>query len=159
MPSYDDIAASYNELHGSEQAEKALIISQHLQTSETDTILDVGCGSGLGSQYLKGKKTGLEPSKELAKQCPFKTLIGKAEELPFKDKSFDVCVCVSAIHNFDDPEKGLAEIERVTVRDVAIALQKRSTKAKDIEKMINKIFKVVETIDQRNDKIFICNAR
>jgi ubiquinone/menaquinone biosynthesis C-methylase UbiE len=159
MAEYDDIASSYNELHGSEQAMKAMIIATHLHTTASDDILDVGCGTGLGSQFLKGNKTGIEPSEGLAKQCPFKTLIGKAEELPFKDKSFDVTVCVSAVHNFDDVEKGLSEIARVTKRDVAITVLKRSKKAATTDKLLRKIFDIKEVIEQANDKIYIGRVR
>jgi ubiquinone/menaquinone biosynthesis C-methylase UbiE len=159
MPTYDDIAPSYNELHGTEQSDKAYIIANHLQTKETDKVLDVGCGTGLGSQYIKGRKTGVEPSQGLAKQCPFKVVIGKAEKLPFKDKSFDVTVCVSAVHNFDNPKKGLEEINRVTKRAVAITVLKKSRKFKDIVKLIKNIFDIKQIIDQTNDKIYIADIR
>ncbi|MEK6822251.1 MAG: hypothetical protein AABY13_00355, partial [Nanoarchaeota archaeon] len=62
MTGYDHLAPGYNALHGEEQADKARIIAAHLQTSASDTILDVGCGSGLGSQFMKGIKTGIDPS-------------------------------------------------------------------------------------------------
>lgn len=159
MPSYDDIAASYNTLHGQEQEEKAIIIAAHLRTTAKDRILDVGCGTGLGSRHLKGQTTGIEPSEGLARQCPFKTLIGKAEALPFPDKSFDVTVCVSAVHNFDDPAQGLREIARVTRRSAGITVLKKSRKASAIGRLIRRLFDVITVIDEAHDKIFICDVR
>ena len=108
---------------------------------------------------MKGIKTGIDPSTELLKQCPFTTVLGNAENLPFPDKSFDVTICVSAVHNFDDPKKGLQEIARVTRRQVAISVLKKSKNAAAIERMIREVFDVTDVIDQRNDKILIANVR
>jgi len=159
MAEYDALAGSYNELHGQEQAEKARIIAGRLGSTAGDTILDVGCGSGLGGQYLEGKITGIDPSAELLKQCPIKAVQGVAEDLPFADNSFDFAICVSAVHNFTDAEKGLKEIARVTRQKVAITLLKKAAKYEEIKAHIERIFEVTDIIDQTNDKIFIVNVR
>jgi ubiquinone/menaquinone biosynthesis C-methylase UbiE len=162
MATYDDISSSYNELHGEEQAGKAAIIAAHLTILPTDKVIDVGCGTGLGSQFIAGKAkeiVGIDTSKELIKHCPFPAVIAKAEDIPYDDEYFDVAVCVSAVHNFDDVEAGLKEISRVTKREAAITVLKKSAKAREIEKQIRQIFIVKETVDDEHDKIFIVNTR
>lgn len=159
MASYDDIAPGYNELHGAEQARKAQIIAQHLTTTKNDKILDVGCGTGLGSKFLHGAKTGIDTSHGLLRECPFPAVVGKAESLPFDDKSFDVTVCVTALHNFDDARKALAEMARVTKRELAVTILKKSPKATVLEAMVNDMLDVLTAIDDTHDKIFIAQPR
>jgi ubiquinone/menaquinone biosynthesis C-methylase UbiE len=159
---YDAIASGYNELHGAEQASKAAIIAEHLRVLRTDKVIDVGCGTGLGAQFIAGKAAsiiGIDPSKELVKQCPFPAIVGTAENIPYDDKYFDIAICVSAVHNFDDIEAGLREIARVTKREAAITVLKKSAKAAMIEKKIRAIFIVKETLDNEHDTIFICKIR
>lgn len=160
--SYDSIAPGYNELHGAEQASKAALIGAHLRVLRTDKVIDVGCGTGLGAQFIAGKAEsiiGIDPSKELVKQCPFPAIVGTAENIPYDDKHFDVAICVSAAHNFDNVEAGLREIARVTKREAAITVLKKSAKAKTIATLIRKIFIVKEELDDEHDTIFICGIK
>ncbi len=159
---YDAIASAYNELHGDEQLRKISLISSSLEIRNTDKVLDVGCGTGLSGGWLKGRVeeiTGVEPSSELAKQCPYKTVISKGESLPFPDKSFDVVLCVSALHNFDDFLKGLDEIRRVMIRSAVITVLKKSAKCAEMEMAINETFSITDDEDDPLDKIFICGLR
>jgi len=92
-------------------------------------ILDVGIGTGLTSIFLakklsnKCKITGIEPSEEmvnfakinLKKENLGNTIslkMGKGEEIPFKNGSFDLTVSTFALRHMEI-EKALKEIRRI----------------------------------------------
>ncbi len=77
-------------------------------------ILDVGCGTG---QHLKYGSIGIDislPMLEEARKKGFKKIVqGSAEELPFKDESFDSVLCIFTVLNLCDYIKTIKEIYRV----------------------------------------------
>ncbi|MFH1439948.1 MAG: methyltransferase domain-containing protein [Candidatus Woesearchaeota archaeon] len=152
---YNQISKGYNELHKEEQFKKLNIINKHLKVKKTDKLLDVGCGTGISSDF-DCKVTGIDPSKELLKQNKGKTILGKAENLPFKDNSFDIVIAVTSIHNFDDIENGLKEIKRVGKDKFIFSILKRSKKFNEINSLLNKHFKVNKAIEEEKDIIFFC---
>ena len=154
MNYYNTIAASYNELHGEEQIKKAKVILEHLTVKKTDELLDVGCGTGIATLLFYCENIGIDPSAELVKQCKFKAMVGKAEELPFPDKSFDIVISLTVIHHCD-VDKALAEIKRVAKRDVVITVLKKSKTAKEIVEKIKKMFTIVKELEEEKDIILI----
>ncbi|MBI4371686.1 MAG: class I SAM-dependent methyltransferase [Elusimicrobia bacterium] len=99
-------------------------MSRHYGLQPGARILDVGCGKGFLLYDLRravpdSKAAGLDVSAyavENAKEevRPF-LQVGRAEKLPFPDKSFDFVVSVNALHNLRNYElhDALREIERV----------------------------------------------
>ena len=162
MTYYDEIAKTYDELHKEEQIKKIQIILDEDLVRHTDTVLDVGCGTGFSLDYFNAKKIiGIDPAEKLIKQYSGKNkiILGCSENLPFKDKEFDVVVSFTAIQNFDDLEKGLEEIKRVGKNKFGLTFLKRSFKAKLIEDAIRKIFSEfkIKKIEEEKDFIFIVN--
>ncbi len=155
MTYYDEIAASYEKLHGEEQLQKAKIILQNLKIKPTDSLLDVGCGTASYLSIFPCKKTGIDPSKELLKQATIPVIQGTAEALPFADNSFDIVISLTAIHHAN-PKKAVAEMFRVAKRDIVISVLKKSVNFKAIEAEIRKHrpFKIVE---ESHDIIFFCS--
>ena len=123
----------------------------------TGRILDIGCGSGLSAKVFDCEITGIDPSEELLKQCPFKTIKANAESIPFPDKSFDVVIAVTSMHNFNNIEAGLKEIKRVGKDLFALTVLKKSPKKDSIINLIKKHFKIKKEIDEEKDLIFICS--
>jgi ubiquinone/menaquinone biosynthesis C-methylase UbiE len=157
MNYYNSISSGYDELHKEEQLKKLKIIKENITVK--DSLLDVGCGTGFSLDLFDvPKKIGLDPSRELLKQCKHKAIVGKAEELPFEDDSFDTVISVTAVQNFDDIEKGLKEIKRVAKRQVVVSVLKKSEKAELVDKLVNSIFDVWKTIEEDKDIIYFCEV-
>ncbi|MBI4144411.1 methyltransferase domain-containing protein [Candidatus Woesearchaeota archaeon] len=154
MEYYDEIAPGYNALYGEEQKKKARKVQELLQITPEETVLDIGCGSGIATTELGGKKTGIDPSLALIKQAKFPVVHGKAEQLPFKDKSFDNVVCMTAIHHFDT-NKALLEIKRVAKNKIAISVLKNAKNFGTIASAISAVFQSVQQFDTEKDTIFI----
>jgi SAM-dependent methyltransferase len=84
-----------------------------------ETALDVASGGGHVARRLREAEIsvvtvdpapGMEPD-----------VVSRGEDLPFADGSFDVVVCRVAAHHFDDVEKGVHEMARVS-RDRVIVV-------------------------------------
>lgn len=146
---YNTIAPSYNELHGKEQLKKLELIKQFI---DSDSILDVGCGTGIASPE---GSVGVDPSYELLKYNPNKFVVGHAEKLPFKNKSFDIITCMTAIHHFE-LEKALDEIERVAKKKVIISVLRKAKEFEDIIEKIKEKFKVSKILLEEKDVILVC---
>ena len=156
MDFYRLISKGYNELYGEEQKVKLNIIKENLDIKSTDLLLDVGCGTGISD--FDCKVLGIDPSVELLKQnLERQTVLAKAENIPFKDRSFDKVISVTAMHNFDNIEKSMEEIRRVGKKDFAFSILKKSSKFDFIEKEIKENFNIKKIIDGKKDWVFICS--
>ncbi len=156
---YNKIAKSYNELYEEEQLNKLDIIKRHIKIKKSDKLLDIGCGTGISTTFFDCKSIGIDKSKEMLKLGKGKRIFGKAEKLPFKDKSFDIILCITAIHNFENQERSLNEILRVKKENaqVIISLLKKSKDYSKIKSLIIKKLKVKE-IESEKDTIFIAHS-
>lgn len=163
---YDEIARGYEELHRNEQEKKVLSIKKYLTVKENNFLLDVGCGTGITSNF-PCNVVGLDPSKELLKRfnAPLaksvKTICAQAEKMPLPDNSFDSVVSITALQNFDDAEQGLKEMCRVGKKEAryAISFLKKSTKKEQLAALIQKYFVVTKEVEEEKDMIFFCAKR
>ena len=159
MQYYDSIAKYYNELHEEEQTGKLSIIKNKIKINKKTKILDVGCGTGISSNF-DCFVIGVDPSMGLLRQNKnSRKLLGIAESLPFKDKSFDYVVSVTAIHNFKDIRKALAEIKRVGKKNFVFSVLKKTKKFNYIRKLIEKNFKINKIVEEEKDIIFFCQNK
>tara|TARA_Y100000310_G_scaffold338384_1_gene427880 strand:- start:61 stop:561 length:501 start_codon:yes stop_codon:yes gene_type:complete len=164
MDFYRLIAKGYDELYGEEQQIKFNIIKENLSIKPTDLLLDVGCGTGLSD--LNCNVIGIDPSIELLQQnnnqnnnIKNNKILAKAENIPFKDNTFDKIISVTAMHNVDNIEKSIKEIKRVGKEDFAFSILKKSVLFDPIEKGIKDNFNIKKIIDGKKDWIFICNSK
>lgn len=96
-------------------------IIKELDIKPTDTVLEVACGAGAVAQYINCKQyVGVDYSSSLVKR--HKELLhnavieGEANNLIFKDKSFDKAFCFGAFHYFPSKEyakQAINELKRV----------------------------------------------
>ena len=96
----------------------------HFKLSASSSILDVGCAKGFMlydfTQALPGIQVhGIDISSYAIENAvepmrPF-VKVGDARKLPFPDKSIDVVISITTVHNFEGAElaQALREIERV----------------------------------------------
>jgi len=83
----------------------------------TGRVLDLACGDGPLLARVPGA-VGLDLSPgelALARQRGCEAVEGRAQELPFADRSFDTVACHLAFMLFDDIERVVAELGRVLV--------------------------------------------
>ena len=161
MSYYDEISEGYNELHKEEQLKKVKIILNKLKLKKIDKLLDVGCGTGFYLDLFDCDVTGVDPSEKLLEQYKgeHQVILGSAESLDFLDNSFDIVMSITAIHNFDDIEKGLQEIQRVGKERFVFSVLKRSSKYEMIEKLIKELFVVNEAVEEEKDFLFFCSKK
>lgn len=167
---YDGIAEGYDSLHMAEQLQKMTEIIAAMGPDipkKKETLLDVGCGTGISTSVWVCDCTGIDPSPELIKKAQQKFagqqnkrfMVGNAEELPFPDKSFDVVISITAIHNFSDVKKGIIEMKRVGKDRFVFSVLRKAKQIEDIQKYIMISFRVKRIIMEEKDLIFICERR
>jgi ubiquinone/menaquinone biosynthesis C-methylase UbiE len=82
-------------------------------------VLDAGCGSGRTMQELVefGPVSGIELNEDaasLARSRGFgEVSVGRLEELPWSEASFDLITCLDVIEHTSDDRVALAELLRV----------------------------------------------
>ena len=155
---YSLIAKSYDKLHKEEQIKKLEVIKKNINILEP--LLDIGCGTGISTNYFKIKSIGIDNCKkmlDIGKKKGYKNLIyGDAENLPFKNKLFNTVISVTSFHNFNNMEKALKEIIRVSKNNnIAISFLKKSSKLNEFRLLVRKYFKKFKDIEEDRDIIFI----
>jgi len=89
--------------------------------AEGKSVLEVGCGSGMGLAYLAtraARVVGGDPTPALLDEArqhlPGTELVQlSADRLPFEDASFDVVLMLEMIYYVEDLDRALAEARRV----------------------------------------------
>nr|QEO74054.1 methyltransferase [uncultured bacterium] len=94
----------------------------HAALGAARTVLNVGAGAG-SYEPTDREVTAVEPSAAMRAQRPahlVEAIDGVAEDLPFEDNSFDAAMATITIHQWDDSDKGLRELRRVSRGPVVI---------------------------------------
>ena len=159
MSYYNKISKGYTKLHKEEQLKKLSIIKNNIKIKKSDLLLDVGCGTGISSDF-DCTVIGIDPSEELLRLNKNKNkFLGDAEKLPFKSNFFDFVISVTAIHNFKDIERALKEIKRVGKNNFVFSILKRSNRFNEIKKLIKKNFRIEKEIEEDKDLIFFAKTK
>ncbi len=131
---YNRLANNYdkNHFHPNSAAEyveerRFDLICPYLKSSKSLRLLDVACGTGT---YLElAKKFGADPvgcdiSENMVRICKNKGIdnvfVNDYHTLPFKDETFDLILCINAIHYSDNPKAAINEMRRVLSKDGTI---------------------------------------
>ncbi len=117
-------------------------------------LLDIGAGSGISTKPFEKYCTcyALDPSIELLKKYKGKKVLATAEKIPFKNKTFDIIISVTALHH-TNLKQAIKEINRVAKPNsiIAISFLKKSKKLKQIKHLL----KHYKQINSDKDIIFI----
>lgn len=163
---YNITARGYDQLHQEEQERKLKTVLSNIKVESSHWLLDVGCGTCISFPFFDCHyKFGIDPSIELLKYSkPHRNSKGKVinsqgESLPFRSNLFDIVICMTAIHNFDNIELGIKEIKRVAKDDsvIVITVLKKVKMASQIVELIKENLNILSEIDDYHDHIFICN--
>lgn len=112
---YDRIGVGYATTRLPDPRLAALI---HQAIGSAETVVNVGAGAG--SYEPQGRTVvAVEPSSVmLAQHRGVRRVQAVAEHLPFDDAAFDVAMAVMTVHHWNDLDLGLAELRRVSRRQV-----------------------------------------
>jgi ubiquinone/menaquinone biosynthesis C-methylase UbiE len=114
---YDTIGIGYGAHRSPEPRWEAVI---HEALGDAQTVLNVGAGTGSYEPFDRSV-VAVEPSQTMVDQRPpgaAPAARGTAESLPFRDDSFDASLALMTVHHWPDPARGLAELQRVSRRQV-----------------------------------------
>ncbi|HSX16780.1 MAG TPA: class I SAM-dependent methyltransferase [Patescibacteria group bacterium] len=117
------------ELQGETDLNEACL-NEILKRVKGKRVLEVGCGRGLLADKLsaKNKVTGCDivVSDTVRKNYPaVKFVAGNIENLPFKDKSFDVVVTTHTLEHVKDLPTAVKELRRIAKEELIIVVPKQ----------------------------------
>lgn len=124
-----------------------------------DGIVDLGCGTGLLTDFLKTKLFGCDISFEMLRKAKKRGMLAVQADLdylPFKSNAFNSVVSFTALQNLPAPDKALAEIKRISKSGATIVLT--YLKKFDFSNQIQKEFDVLEVKDLGEDEGYILNS-
>ena len=114
------------------------------------SVLDLGSGTGAAfDQLLNYETTAIDPDKKMLELNTFENkVLGSAENLPFKDNSFDNVFCSFVWRNVSDTNKALEEVHRVLRPGGKFILLDMTRPKNSFLKILHKIgtFKVLHLI-------------
>ena len=132
-----------------------------LGVTESDVVLEVGCGIGVGAaltlrEFRPGALVGLDSSKEQLERArarneePLDLREGDALKMPFDDDSFDKLYSVEVAQHFDDLAAFAAEAHRVLRPGGKLSL---ATFFATTDEAPGELRKLIETIDDEIDVV------
>ena len=123
-----------------------------------DSLIDIGCGTGevlniINNTYPNTKLYGLDISKDMIKVAKKKDkskrieyVVGDAENIPYKDNSFDILITSESFHHYPNPSKAINEFHRVLKNNAKLILCDMY-RPFGIRHIMNIIFKFINTGD------------
>ncbi|SFR99306.1 Methyltransferase domain-containing protein [Halomicrobium zhouii] len=95
-----------------------------LDLAERESVLDVGCGTGVLTRVLReecpGEVVGLDADPALLQAVDPPVVRGDATRLPFREDAVDLVVCQALLINLPDPSVAVREFARVAADAVAV---------------------------------------
>jgi len=172
MRHYDQSAMVYDVQYFEEQEEKIKIALSKLSLEKENTILDVGCGTGLLFPHLAMRVrlvVGLDISspilakaREKSKVYSNTTLVrGDADYMPFQNETFDTAFAITLLQNIPKPLRSLNEMKRVTKQNATISATglKKAFTQKEFTQLLKEAklqIKVMKLDQNHKEYVAIC---
>lgn len=112
-PAYDRIGLSYSDIR---RADPRFEMAIWTALNDAQSVLNIGAGAG-SYEPTDREVIAVEPSPVMIAQRPAgaaPAIQGVAESIPLKDKSVDATMGVFTMQHWDDVDRGLSEVLRVT---------------------------------------------
>ena len=115
---YDTIGRQYTSRR---QPDPRIAAAIHDALGAATTVCNIGAGTG---SYEPSDRcvTAVEPSETMIAQrnSSYPVVRAAAEKLPFADEGFDAAMAVLSVHHWEAPQRGLAEMARISRRQVVL---------------------------------------
>lgn len=132
LPEFTASADHYDRFMGRYAFQLAPLLVDAAQIAGTTRVLDVGCGTGSLTKALAARVgadsvAAIDPAPQFTAACQMRTpgadvRIGVAEQLPWTDDEFDAALSCLVLGFMTDPDRGLAQMRRVTRSGGVVAL-------------------------------------
>ncbi|MFW9922363.1 MAG: class I SAM-dependent methyltransferase [Candidatus Thorarchaeota archaeon] len=146
---YDASAEIYDQRYKDIQAQKYREIFSRLEINGQESILDIGCGTGMLLGLLNNHKekstklVGIDISLEMVKIANKKHpeidfLVADSDSLPLRENTFSKIISVTVLQNLPEPKYTINEIFRVSKADckIAISILRKTWTLEELEKII-----------------------
>jgi len=133
MRRYDVTARMYEERYEEEQAVKYKAALKHLNVARHNSVLDVGCGTGLLFSHVAAEAqtvVGVDISRLLLRQAKerardfrnVQVVQADADHMPFTNRPFNVVFAFTVLQNMPKPLETLSEIKRNAKQGAAVVV-------------------------------------
>jgi ubiquinone/menaquinone biosynthesis C-methylase UbiE len=133
MKHYDRSAHVYDAQYSEEQQAKIKTALTQIHFRKTDTIIDLGCGTGQLLSHVSNSVKSVvcvDISRNLISQAQTRAKRSKqvallradADHLPFQPKNFDIAFAITLLQNMPHPTQTLSEIQRITKKDAKLII-------------------------------------
>ncbi|NPE09647.1 MAG: class I SAM-dependent methyltransferase, partial [Asgard group archaeon] len=130
---YDSSAEIYDTRYKDIQSQKYQEILSRVDFSESDGIVDIGCGTGtllgLLKQQVNGNSMllGVDISHEMIKIAHEKFpdidfIVADSDNLPIKDGTFECIISVTHLQNLPEPHNTVKEMKRISTKDASVVI-------------------------------------
>jgi SAM-dependent methyltransferase len=112
-PAYDRIGLSYSDIR---RADPRIEVAIWRALGDAQSVLNIGAGAG-SYEPTDREVIAVEPSPVMIAQRPADAALaiqGTAESIPLEDKRVDATMGVFTMQHWDDVDRGIAEVLRVT---------------------------------------------
>ena len=166
---YNATAHSYNCQYQEEQFRKYKIALNSLKMSRNNSILDVGCGTGLLIKEFTETASfvvGIDLSKKMIKIAKEKfreyknvfLICGDADHLSLREKIIDKVFSFTLLQNMPDIQKTTREILRVAKMNskIILSVNKKSFTKKEFLKLLREVnITITNFIDDKDLKDYL----
>jgi ubiquinone/menaquinone biosynthesis C-methylase UbiE len=165
MRRYDLTSSLYDMRYAEEQAAKIEAALKNVKIERNESILDVGCGTGILFEYVADKAdavVGLDFSKKTLLQAKERIhnedlgnvhlIEADADNMPFCSIVFDRVFAVTVLQNTPNPIDTLTEMKRIAKKDAVFVItgQKKIFTKRAFEQLLRKSqFKAVLLEDEK----------